>query len=63
MLSNWTMFQIFREAGLPAGVVNFVPADGPLFGDTVTQSRHLAAVNFTGSARYSQSSDAVSLSS
>ena len=50
MLSNWTMFKIFREAGLPPGVVNFVPAAGPLFGDTVTDSPNLAGVSFTGSS-------------
>ncbi|CAI7991044.1 Delta-1-pyrroline-5-carboxylate dehydrogenase, mitochondrial [Geodia barretti] len=50
MLSNWTMFKILREAGLPPGVVNFVPAPGPLFGDTVTDSPDLAGVSFTGSS-------------
>lgn len=35
MLSNWIIFKIMREAGLPPGVVNFVPADGPVFGDTI----------------------------
>lgn len=34
---------------MPDGVVNFVPADGPVFGDTITASEHLAAINFTGS--------------
>lgn len=38
-----------REAGLPAGVVNFVPADGPTFGRTITASPDLAGINFTGS--------------
>lgn len=38
-----------REAGVPAGVVNFIPADGPVFGDTITASPHLAGINFTGS--------------
>lgn len=51
MLSNYTVFKIFREAGLPAGVINFVPADGPVFGDVITKSPHLAGVNFTGSVR------------
>lgn len=51
MLSNWTMFKIMREAGIPDGVVNFVPTHGPEFGDTVTSSPDLAAINFTGSAR------------
>ncbi|XP_063829765.1 delta-1-pyrroline-5-carboxylate dehydrogenase, mitochondrial [Ostrinia nubilalis] len=49
LLSNWRIFNIMREAGLPAGVVNFVPADGPTFGRTITTSPHLAGVNFTGS--------------
>ncbi|CAD7094184.1 unnamed protein product [Hermetia illucens] len=49
ILSNWTIFKIMREAGVPPGVVNFVPADGPVFGDTITSSPHLAGINFTGS--------------
>lgn len=49
ILSNWTIFKICREAGIPPGVVNFVPADGPVFGDTITASKHLAGINFTGS--------------
>ncbi|KAA0203415.1 hypothetical protein HAZT_HAZT004543 [Hyalella azteca] len=49
VLSNYIIYKIMREAGVPAGVVNFVPADGPDFGDTITQSPHFAALNFTGS--------------
>ncbi|XP_059054661.1 delta-1-pyrroline-5-carboxylate dehydrogenase, mitochondrial [Achroia grisella] len=49
VLSNWRIFNIMREAGLPPGIVNFVPADGPTFGRTITASPHLAGVNFTGS--------------
>lgn len=49
LLSNWTIFKICREAGVPAGVVNFVPADGPVFGNTITASPDLAGINFTGS--------------
>ncbi|KPJ20323.1 Delta-1-pyrroline-5-carboxylate dehydrogenase, mitochondrial [Papilio machaon] len=49
LLSNWRIFNIMREAGLPAGVVNFVPADGPTFGRTITSSSDLAGINFTGS--------------
>lgn len=33
------------------GVLSFLPADGPTFGDTVLKSEHLAAVNFTGSTK------------
>lgn len=49
MSSNYLVYKIFREAGLPAGVINFVPAEGPIFGNTITQSKHLAGINFTGS--------------
>lgn len=49
ILSNWIIFKICREAGVPPGVVNFVPALGPDFGDTITSSPHLSGINFTGS--------------
>lgn len=49
LLSNWAIFKICREAGVPPGVINFIPADGPVFGDTITASRYLAGINFTGS--------------
>lgn len=49
ILSNWAIYEIMREAGVPEGVVNFVPADGPVFGDTITKSPYLAGINFTGS--------------
>ncbi|KAF6213800.1 hypothetical protein GE061_011522 [Apolygus lucorum] len=49
ILSNYIIYKIMTEAGVPPGVVNFVPADGPCFGDTITHSRDLAGINFTGS--------------
>ncbi|XP_046389015.1 delta-1-pyrroline-5-carboxylate dehydrogenase, mitochondrial [Ischnura elegans] len=49
ILSCYTIFKVMKEVGFPAGVVNFVPADGPVFGDTVTDSPLLAGINFTGS--------------
>ncbi|KAK4878284.1 hypothetical protein RN001_010790 [Aquatica leii] len=49
VLSNWIVFKICREAGVPPGVVNFVPCDGPVFGNAITASNHLAGINFTGS--------------
>ncbi|KAG1686684.1 Delta-1-pyrroline-5-carboxylate dehydrogenase, mitochondrial [Nymphon striatum] len=49
MLANYITFKIFQEAGFPEGVINFLPADGPVFGDTITQDEHLAGINFTGS--------------
>lgn len=49
LLSNWWIFKICREAGVPPGVVNFVPCEGPVFGDNITSSPYLAGLNFTGS--------------
>jgi 1-pyrroline-5-carboxylate dehydrogenase len=48
VLSNYLVFKIAQEAGLPAGVCNFVPSAGPDFGDTITSSPDLAGVCFTG---------------
>ncbi len=49
VLSNFQIYKIFRDAGFPEGVVNFVPADGPVFGKAITAHKDLAAINFTGS--------------
>ncbi|XP_013110430.2 delta-1-pyrroline-5-carboxylate dehydrogenase, mitochondrial [Stomoxys calcitrans] len=49
ILSSWLIFKIMREAGLPDGVVNFIPAEGAVFGNTVTYSSNLGGINFTGS--------------
>ncbi|XP_035230178.1 delta-1-pyrroline-5-carboxylate dehydrogenase, mitochondrial-like isoform X1 [Stegodyphus dumicola] len=51
LLSNYTIFKLLREAGFPPGVINFIPSDGPVFGEVVTTSPHLAGINFTGSLR------------
>ena len=32
ILSNYLIYKIFREAGFPEGLVNFLPSDGPVFG-------------------------------
>lgn len=49
LLSNYLVFQLMEEAGFPPGVINFVPCDGPLFGEVVSSSPLLAGINFTGS--------------
>ena len=49
MLSNYIVYRIMEESGIPSGVVNFVPSDGPTFGRAITNSVHLSAINFTGS--------------
>lgn len=49
LYSNYLLMQIFKEAGLPDGVVNFVPGQGSTVGRVVTASEHLAGFHFTGS--------------
>lgn len=45
------LMQILAEAGLPPGVLNFVPGDGATVVDTCLADRNLAGVHFTGSTR------------
>ena len=45
----WLFMQILEEAGLPPGVINFVPGPGREVGPTALTSPHLAGVHFTGS--------------
>jgi len=49
LLSNYYLMKIFMEAGLPAGVVNFIPGSGSLIGNTVLKHKYLAGIHFTGS--------------
>lgn len=49
MLSNYILMQIFREAGLPDGVINFIPGRGSMIGNIVLAHKDLAGVHFTGS--------------
>jgi len=49
VLSNYYMLQVLREAGLPDGVINFVPGRGAQVGNPVFASASLAGLHFTGS--------------
>ncbi|MEA1872979.1 MAG: L-glutamate gamma-semialdehyde dehydrogenase [Bacteroidota bacterium] len=49
LLSNWILMKIYKEAGLPDGVVNFLPGSGNLIGKEVFESPIFAGVHFTGS--------------
>jgi 1-pyrroline-5-carboxylate dehydrogenase len=55
MLSAWYTMQLFREAGLPDGVINFVPAEGPLTSATLLNHPELAGIHCTGSTGTFQS--------
>jgi 1-pyrroline-5-carboxylate dehydrogenase len=54
-LSNWHVFELLREAGLPDGVINFVPGPAAAISDAVLASEHLAGIHFTGSTPVFQS--------
>ena len=49
MLSAWYLMQLYREAGLPDGVINMVPGNGPVIGAAALERDTLAGVHFTGS--------------
>jgi 1-pyrroline-5-carboxylate dehydrogenase len=49
LLSNYYLMKVFEEAGMPAGVINFVPGSGSLISSIVLKHRDLAGIHFTGS--------------
>ena len=50
ILSNYYLMQIYKEAGLPDGVINFLPGQGSLIGNVVFADPRLAGIHFTGSS-------------
>lgn len=48
-LSNWLVYQLFVEAGLPPGVIQFIPGDAPTVSDALIGDPRLAGIHFTGS--------------
>ncbi|MBR4826904.1 MAG: L-glutamate gamma-semialdehyde dehydrogenase [Bacteroidales bacterium] len=48
-LSNYYLMQLYKEAGLPDGVVNFLPGSGALIGEIATSSKWFSGIHFTGS--------------
>lgn len=49
VLSGYYIMRLLEEAGLPPGVVNFVPGRGSAIGNPAIASRELAGIHFTGS--------------
>ncbi|KAH3899171.1 1-pyrroline-5-carboxylate dehydrogenase SCDLUD_004600 [Saccharomycodes ludwigii] len=49
VLSNYLLYNIMEEAGLPKGVVNFVPGDPVMITEQVLNNRDFSALHFTGS--------------
>jgi len=54
-LSNWHFFKLLEEAGLPPGVINFLPGDSIEVTQVLLADRHLAGIHFTGSTAVFQS--------
>ncbi|MEW9079575.1 L-glutamate gamma-semialdehyde dehydrogenase [Terrisporobacter glycolicus] len=52
--SNYLFMKILMEAGLPAGVINFVPSSGALISEVCVTSKDLAGIHFTGSTKVFQ---------
>lgn len=48
-LSNWLFMDLLREAGLPPGVINFVPGESAMVSERLLGDPHLAGIHFTGS--------------
>lgn len=49
LLSNYYFMKILQEAGLPGGVINFIPGSGALISGIVLKHPELAGIHFTGS--------------
>eukprot|EP00457_Paulinella_chromatophora_P004312 gb/GEZN01004324.1/.p1 GENE.gb/GEZN01004324.1/~~gb/GEZN01004324.1/.p1 ORF type:complete len:553 (+),score=83.36 gb/GEZN01004324.1/:109-1767(+) len=51
VLGNYKFQQILKQAGLPDGVINFLPGPGPMMGDLLLGSPDFAALHFTGGTK------------
>ncbi len=48
-LSNYYVFKVLEAAGLPPGVINFLPGNSAAISERLLTDRHLAGIHFTGS--------------
>lgn len=49
LLSNFYLMKVLKEAGLPDGVINFVPGSGSMISSIILDHPDLAGIHFTGS--------------
>ncbi|MEI6899112.1 MAG: aldehyde dehydrogenase family protein, partial [Bacteroidota bacterium] len=49
LLSNYYLMKIYQEAGVPDGVINFLPGSGSLIGQHALSHPDFAGLHFTGS--------------
>lgn len=52
--TSYLIYQLLKEAGLPDGVINFVPGNAKEISDTVLRSELLSGIHFTGSTKVFQ---------
>jgi 1-pyrroline-5-carboxylate dehydrogenase len=52
--SNYLLFRLMQEAGLPPGVINFVPGPATVISERLLADRHLGGIHFTGSTEVFQ---------
>jgi len=52
--SNYLLFKLLEEAGLPPGVINFVPGSASQISERLLDDRHLGGIHFTGSTEVFQ---------
>lgn len=55
LLSNYYVFKLLEEAGLPPGVINFLPGDSVQVSNALLADRSMAGIHFTGSTAVFQS--------
>lgn len=49
IVSGYYLMKLFKEAGMPDGVINFVPSSGATVGNTLFAHKDFGGVHFTGS--------------
>lgn len=49
MLSNYYLMRLLQEAGLPPGVINFIPGPAAEISDALLADKNFAGIHFTGS--------------
>jgi 1-pyrroline-5-carboxylate dehydrogenase len=52
--SNYFLMKLMQEAGLPPGVINFLPGPAAAISDALLADRHLGGIHFTGSTEVFQ---------
>lgn len=49
--SSYFVMKLLQEAGLPDGVINFIPGPGSLVADIVLEDTNMSGIHFTGSTK------------